>query len=442
MNHAKSCSKIFLCLFSLILPILSHGQYYKLVGSVYDNQIKEPVQYANISVYNMPIGCCTNLDGDFVMNLPDSLASGRLIVSSIGYKSCSLPIDSLLGLETLVILLHPVEYQLDDVVVTPGENDAHTIMKRVISNINNNYSAKKYFLEAFFRHRVYNHMANDKTVRLTEAAISIHQDHSAAENKKVQINEIRNSNNYAELNTSIGQKLFYNALGGDQNPIYRTLLIERNVQKNFLKNLTKSEHYSVALNGLSFFDDALVYIIDFKQISWDFMFKNYKTSHTYHIYRYYINAVDFAIIKIELTWITHNTEMKVGNKNDSIMTLKFIQYKKFDEKYYPSYVYYFGRIPDMVAKNDTNNMYLDETELMVNEIATRRKDYDRIKNKNQISKNKVLWNIDYEYNPAFWENYNMLLDHPINQQYKKDLESEKQLEEQFNRKKNVKIGNK
>ena len=432
---AQQFLKVTVYSFLVLFPNFSYSQNLKFVGSIYDRESNQPVQYANISVYNMPVGTCTNSYGDFVLNLPDSLAKGRLDISCIGYKSCSLPIDSLIGTDTLVISLIPIEYQLDDIVVIPGENDEHTIMKQVISKIDNNYSGKKYFLEAFFRHRVYNHMNIDKTVRLTEAAISIHQDHTSDDNKRVQINEIRNSNNYAELSASVGQKLLYNALGGNQNPVYRSLMVERFAQKKFVKKLTKSEHFSVSLDGLSYFDDALVYIIDFKQESWEFLFKKYNTTHTYTKFRYYINATDFAILKVEDISINHNPDFKPFVKNDSVAAHDFIQYRKFGGKYYPAYVYFCGGIPDMMGKkNDKNHFYSHEAELMVNEIATRRKDYERIKNRNLTGKNETLWNMDYDYNPSFWENYNVLLDHPLNQQYKNDLEFEEPLDEQFKKK--------
>lgn len=425
--------KIVAVLFFIFFTNSVFCQNIKIIGSLYNSENNNTIPYANISVYNMPVGTCTNSYGDFVLNLPDSLAKGRLDISCIGYKSRSMPIDSLIGTDTLFISLIPIEYQLEDIVVTPGDNDVHTLLKRVVSKIDNNYTRKKYFLEAFFRHRVFNHKDNDNTVRLTEAAISIHKNHTSKENKKVQINEIRNSNNYAELSTSVGRKLLYNALGGNQNPIVRSMRVERLAQKKFLRKLIKNEHYSVSLNGVSFFDNALVYVIEFKQESWEFLFKKYYTTHTYRKYRYYVSEKDFAILKAEDITISYNPQM-IGVINDSVASHDFIQYKRFDDKYYPAYVYFYGMIPDMVSKIDDKNFYGHEAELMVNDIATRRKDYDRIKTRNLMSKSKTLWDLEYVYNPTFWENYNLLLDHPLNLQYKTDLEFEKRLEEQFKKK--------
>jgi hypothetical protein len=427
--------KIITSLIPFVLGVnCLNAQSIRFMGSVLDEKTNQPIPYVNLAVYNMPIGASSNFNGDFLLNLPDSLENGRLDISCIGYKSRSFPIDSLMGSDTLVIWLTPIDYQLKDIVVTPGENDVHTILKRVISRIDNNYPGKKYFLEAFFRHRVYNQFNEKKTVRLTEAALSIHQDHTSKEKKKVQVNEIRNSENYAELSTSAGRKLLYHALGGHQNPVYRSLMVENYAQKKFLRALTKSKHYSVAINEVTTIGDDIVYVIDFRQESWEFMFKKYNTTHTYGKFRYYVNANDFAILKAENINISYNPVYEKYLKKDSIIGQQFIQYRKFDGKYYPSYVYFSGVVPDMVTKIDENNYYSHEAELMVNEIATRRKDYERIRYRNQLTKDKTLWDMDYEYNTAFWENYNLLLDQPLNLQYKKDLEADKPLEEQFKKK--------
>lgn len=262
----------------------------------------------------------------------------------------------------------------------------------------------------------------------------MHQDHTSKEKKRVQVNEIRNSENYDELSTSVGQKLLYHALGGHQNPVFRSLNSEKYALKSYLRAFLKNKHYSVDLIEVTMIGEDLVYIIEFKQESWIFMFKKYNTTDTYYKLRYYVNASDFAVLKAECIVISYNTKSKDLVKNDSIIYNDFIQYRKFDGKYYPAYVYYFGGIPDMVAKNDENNFYFHEAELMVNEIATRRKDYERIRNRNLLTRDKTLWDMDYGYNPAFWENYNLLLDHPLNLQCKKDLEAEKPLEEQFKKK--------
>lgn len=424
---------VYLLILFLNSTIL-YSQNIRLIGSIIDEKTDQPIPYVNLAVHNMPIGVSSNFNGDFLLNIPDSLASRQLEISCIGYKGRSFAIGSFIGKDTLVIWLTPVEYQLKDIVVTPGENDVHTLLKKVISRIDNNYPGKKYFLEAFFRHRVYNQFNENKTVRLTEAAISIHQDHTSKEKKRVQVNEIRNSENYAELSTSVGQKLLYHALGGHQNPVFRSLNSEKYAQKSFLRALLKNKHYSVDLNEVTMIGEDLVYIIEFKQESMTFMFKKYITTDTYYKFRYYVNASDFAVLKAECIVVSYNQKSKGLVKNDSIMLNDFIQYRKFDEKYYPAYVYYYGGIPDMVTKVNDNNFYFHEAELMVNEIATRRKDYERIRNRNLLTKDKTLWDMDYEYNPAFWENYNLLLDHPLNLQYKKDLEFDKPLEEQFKKK--------
>lgn len=197
----------------LIFFYSGYNQNIKVIGSIHNRENNEPVQYANIAVRNMPIGTCTNFYGDFILNLPDSIVTGSLDISCIGYESYSLSLNSLQQTDTLILFLHPVEYVLDDITVVPGQNDATAIMKKVIANMGKNYSGKKYYLEAFFRDRAYNRKDNFKTVRLTEAAISIHQDHKTSSKKKrIQIREVRNSNNYIESHSSFSKKFYMKCL--------------------------------------------------------------------------------------------------------------------------------------------------------------------------------------------------------------------------------------
>lgn len=402
------------------------------IGSVFDYESHENIPYVNITIKNEPIGTITNINGDFVFNLPDSFATRHLEFSCIGYENLSLPIDSLKSLDTLLIPLAPKNYQLKDVVIEPGKNDPKTIMRNVLRKIDNNYSGKKYYLEAFFRHKAYNYLNNVKTVRLTEAAVSILKNQHTKEDSKLQINEIRNSNNYVETNKSFGLKLFYKAFYGErQNAILELLRSEKWVNKPRLRELIKDDNYSVALKNVSFLNDTLVYVIEFKQQTFNFLFKKYPVSDNYTIIRYYINASDYAVVRFEKFNISHDPASKDFVKNDSIGVHIILQYKKFDNNYYLNYAYRFGPIGDQVQKIDTVHFYQHEAELLVNELAVRRRDFDRIRNKNQVGKNIALWKLDYKYNPEFWKTYNMLLDNPLDIKSKKDLETEMPLEEQF-----------
>ena len=409
----------------------SFSQNIKLIGSLYNSENKNPIPYANLSIYNMPIGTCTNIYGDFVINLPDSLAENSLEISCIGYKSLSIPIDSLINIDTLTIFMQAHTYNIKDIVIIPGKNDAHSIFKKAISRINNNYPKKKYYLEAFFRHSVFNVKKQDKTTRLTEAAISIHKNHYSVDNNKIQIQKIRNSNNYVALSKSIGKKMLYKVLGGNENPIYRTLRLEAKVQKEWMRKLLKNKHFEISSHEVSFYENSLIHVIEFKQKSWEFMLKTFKTTHTFRKYKYYIDTKDYAILKLVSRDISYNPEYTRSHKNDSVLGEATLSFTKFNEKYYLKHATYYGMVPDRVDVIDENNFNEDETELLVNHIAARRKDYNRIKYRNQLKKEKIIWDMEYEYEPEFWENYNILLDNPLGTKAKNDLEHEVQLEQQF-----------
>ena len=70
-------------------------------------------------------------------------------------------------------------------------------------------------------------------------------------------------------------------------------------------------------------------------------------------------------------------------------------------------------------------------EILVNNILVKRVDYERVKRKERQVKDSDLYKQDFEYHPAFWANYTILLRNPLLKQVISDLNHGKTLEEQF-----------
>ena len=72
-----------------------------------------------------------------------------------------------------------------------------------------------------------------------------------------------------------------------------------------------------------------------------------------------------------------------------------------------------------------------KTTLLINNIHTKKINYDKVKEKYSSPKDVDLYNQDYKYDPEPWETYNILQLNPLYKQLKTDIEKEKSLEEQF-----------
>lgn len=106
------------------------GQSWLVSGTIADSLTKEPLAFVSIIVNNSNYGGRSDIDGKFVINSP--VNPTFLNVSYLGYKATVLPLNA--RTTGLQILLAPMHYELSGVVILPGENPAHRIIRKVIEN--------------------------------------------------------------------------------------------------------------------------------------------------------------------------------------------------------------------------------------------------------------------------------------------------------------------
>jgi hypothetical protein len=123
-------------------------------GKVTDAQTFEPVSFANVILKGTVIGVKTEFNGNFTLS--GTTKSDSISVSFIGYDTKTIAIhrDTV---QVIDIQLHPALYTLQEVKVRPGENPAHTILKKVWKNNERNNIEKlsSYQYENYSRSTVY-----------------------------------------------------------------------------------------------------------------------------------------------------------------------------------------------------------------------------------------------------------------------------------------------
>lgn len=406
------------------------AQHITIKGKIINSYSGTPIPYASITLKNTTLGTCSNNEGNFIFHFPDSI-NHQISISCIGYKTYNIKNSDISGNDTLTIRLSPANYNIDDIVVTPGKNDPKTILRKAIRKIDNNYSAKSYFSKGFFRHKVYNWASENKDLcRLTEAAVSIEGNEINTHRTRIKVNEIRNSVNYVKSDNKF-IRLLDLILNGEKNPLYKLLDYKKYMLKRTLKDLAKNDNYSISLNRVDYIDNDLLYVIDLKLESVTLFLKKIPINGLYQIVRIYINSEDYAIVKIEDFWIDNRKGTISYNKSDSIRGVSILEYRKFENNYYLSYAYKFGILGDQTQKIDNKHYYKHEAFLLINELIIRKKDYERIKRRDAVKRSKPLWNLDFDYNPQFWKNYNILIDNPLNIKDKLSIEYKIPLEKQF-----------
>ena len=425
-----------------LIPIYSWSQHTEIRGKILDKETLEVIPFSTISLKDGKIGTCSNNSGEFIFHYPDSLKNGELTIKCIGYKTNTLKIESFKNEEIAKIHLEPEVYQIPEINIGPNQPTATDFVKRVIKSMHKNYQRSPYYMEGFLRDKVYN-LYDNKTTRLTEAAIAIEKKEFGGESNsdKVKVLEIRNSYNYSELGSPIMEKIRQLFWGySTKNPLYTTLQYQEFTNTSALKKLLKSDLYRTYISGNTVADGKSVTIIDIKQEFYEFLFqKKSINNRLYHLIRLYIETKNYAILKSEYYLILNAPKElpdeeapKIHFKQDSIATFAVKQYENIGGQYYLKYAGYFGRMHDQPEESKMGKtLYANETQILINKIITDKKDFERIKLRYSLKKDIPLWDIKYVYDPSFWKSYNILIDKPLNPMVQKDLEKEVPLYDQF-----------
>lgn len=403
-------------------------------GTVFQINSSAPISFASISIKGKPIGTVTNDLGQFTFHFQDSLLNDTLIISSLGFKSYIKPIWAVIEDSIKKFFLDTVNVPLQPVLVLSKGETATQIVKKAIKSVRKNYPTKLYYIDAFYRELC---MRDDKYARLVEAAISI-QDFgydTDMETTKIKVNEIRKSDNYLEYDfySKVFKKIY-----GDKNMILGTYFSDfvRGLQNCWYTNFLCSnniDRYAFTLTDFNYVDKKMVYTINFR----DTLFDSKITTRSSDIGgKIYINADNYAIVKIEMGFYTVN-DSKQGKDyffNNKYLDFTSVNYKEYNGKYYPDLIQTIRPVPNAMKTNSSDSTQGKQyilTTLLINNILTKRKEFSRIKKKEMEIPHKDIYEKKFPYHPEFWKNYNIVLLNPTIQSVNNDLQRDKPIEEQF-----------
>ncbi|MCL2328613.1 MAG: DUF5686 and carboxypeptidase regulatory-like domain-containing protein [Bacteroidetes bacterium] len=126
MNTKKFLILITCSLFSLTLTAQR-----TLTAKLIDPALSEAISFANVRVKNTKIACVSQLDGSFLIRVPNQ--TDTVVIESFGYKDILIAASNIPA-DTLILYMTPAAYMIDAIVVRPGKNPAIPIVKRAIEN--------------------------------------------------------------------------------------------------------------------------------------------------------------------------------------------------------------------------------------------------------------------------------------------------------------------
>lgn len=123
-----------LLLFITVPAIQVYAQAYVVKGTVNQEGSGIALAFVNIRVNESFYGGTTDIDGRFTIHSPDPFIS--LTFSYVGFESLHIPVEK--PGETIDVQLQAKTTQLEEVLVTAGENPAHRIIQKLLDHRHRN----------------------------------------------------------------------------------------------------------------------------------------------------------------------------------------------------------------------------------------------------------------------------------------------------------------
>lgn len=144
----KNRSLSIALLFILLLSTSLRAQTTKIRGKVTEKGSSEAVPFVNVLLKGTTSGTVTDFNGEYFIET--KAVSDSVVFSCLGFKPVTLPIVKN-SFQNINVEMEQVDIQLNEVIVLPGENPAHLLLKKVISQkeVNNPENVNSYSYECY-----------------------------------------------------------------------------------------------------------------------------------------------------------------------------------------------------------------------------------------------------------------------------------------------------
>lgn len=440
----------------------------ELKNKVVDTLDSFPITSASVYIKNTTIGTVTNIDGNFVLQVPKKHENDTLIISSIGYSTFKVPINEFDT--TQDIYLKEETASLDEVllIAEPRPTTGNEIVLKALAKLERNMPDSSYIQKGFLRHKERNKL---EFKWLIESAITVYDSgytSNSSEYLKINVDEVRKSYDLRDIDSIFSYAAYKNQNAKrklkpkdiNRRSVSKAQLVKaikwNDTRVNGLQNLFQGklnllrnnnnakalfgedilEKHQFELDTILVDNERKLYKIkiagskEFVGLDTDGIFNEGYVANGW-LYIYYDN---YAIKKIEYELVADSDAQKVRSKRlfDTQVNHKLVMtYIEYKDKMYPNYIYYetpklvnVGLKPtrkitkeEEARYNKEERYYYTVQEILFSEIIL---DKDQIQETLQES-----WDPDIfaakPYNKAFWNNYNILLESEEDEQLIEDL---------------------
>ncbi len=375
-----------------------------LKGKIIDADTELGIPFVSLGIIGKNTGTATNENGEFKFNISEELSKSELLISHIGYKKFTKPVEYFIDKDNIISLQQNF-ISIQEVIIR--NNNPVLLIKSALRKKNKNYSTKPYKLTTYYREVV-----KKKDVFLTffEAVPSIYKTSYSNEfnRDKIKIIKSRKVINNEQIDT-----IFMKLKGG----------LESVLTLDFMKNPIdflmpeNMKYYNYRTTDIVSYNEKSAYVIEFEQKN------NVKTS----LYKgkIYIETESYAIVgsEFEVNFINNKDRKKfVVKKHRNIKTKTLsakykVFYRKNHNKYMLNHVRIDLRFRIRRAKSIRTSNYHTFIELAVCNADS--SEVKKFSGKEIVKTNKVFIDTNFEYDETFWETFNYIVpETPINETLK------------------------
>ena len=223
-------------------------------GKVVDKETLNALVFASVTLKESNIATVTNIDGEFIIKVPENDASKNLEISFLGYKNKVIPISEMRnnGYKN-IITMESAPIPIKEIIIKPVMPDE--IMERAISSISKNYPDIPNLMTAFYRETI---RKNRTYVSIGEAVVEIFK---APYNSDFRFDGTRIYKGRKSTDVEKVDTVLFKLQGGPVTSL------ELDIVKNPEAILTKEamKYYDYSLSGVVEIDNKPHFIIDFIQ---------------------------------------------------------------------------------------------------------------------------------------------------------------------------------
>lgn len=362
-------------------------------GKIIDQNTRKPVPFANICLVGRSLGSVSNMNGEFVIKIPDYMQNDSLGISCIGYRTFIEPLEKILNQKIFKLQTEYVPIQ--EVIIRKTE--PLYLLRTAIRKIPENYNINPSILTSFYRETIEH---GNKYLSITESVLQTYKSGYAEdhENDLIKVLKGRKSQNL-DSKDSLLIKL--------KAGLSTTLLMD--LVKNPADFLQEEYfgYYDYQLADIITDNNRETYVIHFRQ-------KVTIDEPLYHG-NIYIDVNNLAIKNLEFSLEKNGIE-KTGDrfviKKPRWLIVKPVEanyrvsYREFGQKYYLNLIRCETGFKIRQRKQIFSSLYDSKIEMVVTDIDT--SDVKRFRYREVAKPETIFTDLLNEKPEIFWENYNYI----------------------------------